>query len=89
MARFPEFSKLIAMPREVTTAEMNQIAAVAKKHVEEIASFESKAWTDMLSHWHNSAGFSSSANSRAALLGQQEGWKALQSVEASRKLAAL
>ena len=89
MARFPEFSKLLAMPREITLAEMSTITAFAKKLVEEIASFETKAWGAMLSHWENSAGFSYSANTRAALLGQQEGWKALQTVETSRKLAAL
>lgn len=89
VARFPETSKLIAMPREITPDEMNRIVKVAKQHVDEISSFEWQIWNDMLAPWQNSAAFSYSATTHAALLAQQEGWKGLQSVEATRKLANL
>lgn len=75
------------MPREISDEEMGRIVKVAKKHVDEISAFEWHAWNNMLAPWQNSAAFSYSATTYASLMGQQEGWKGLQSVEASRKLA--
>lgn len=89
VARFPETSKLVAMPREITDEEMTRIVKVARQHVDEISAFEWHAWNNMLAPWQNSAAFSYSATTYAAGLGQKEGWKGLQSVEASRKMANL
>lgn len=89
VARFPESSKLTAMPREITSDEMSRIVKVARQHVEDVSAFEWRVWNDMLAPWQNSAAFSYSATTHVTLLGQQEGWKGLQSVEASRKLANL
>lgn len=75
------------MPREITKDEMGRIVTIAKKHVDEISAFEWNTWSNMLAPWQNSAAFSYSATTYASLLGQQEGWKGLQSVEASRKIA--
>lgn len=77
------------MPREITDEEMARVVKVARQHVEEISSFEWHAWNNMLAPWQNSAAYSYSATTYASLLGQKEGWKGLQSVEASRKLASL
>uniref|UniRef100_A0A0P5PNQ9 Chorion peroxidase n=1 Tax=Daphnia magna TaxID=35525 RepID=A0A0P5PNQ9_9CRUS len=89
VARFPESSKLTAMPRDITKEEMTRAVTVARKHVEEISAFEWHAWSNMLAPWQNSAAYSYSATTYASLIGQQQGWKGLQSVEASRKLANL
>ena len=89
VARFPESSKLTAMPRDITDEEMGKAVTVARQHVDEISSFEWHAWTNMLAPWQNSAAYSYSATTYVALQGQKEGWKGLQSVEASMKLANL
>jgi hypothetical protein len=72
-----------------TKEEMTRAVTIARKHVEEISAFEWHAWTNMLAPWQNSAAYSYSATTYASLVGQQQGWKGLQSVEASRKLANL
>lgn len=75
------------MPREITAEEMERIVKIAKMHVDEISAFEWHTWNNMLAPWQNSAAFSYSATTYASLLGQQEGWRGLTSVEASRKIA--
>lgn len=77
------------MPRDITKEEMTRAVTVARKHVEEISAFEWHAWSNMLAPWQNSAAYSYSATTYASLIGQEQGWKGLQSVEASRKLANL
>lgn len=89
VARFPEFSKLTAMPRDISDEEMKRIVTVARQHVDDISAFEWRVWSDMLAPWINSAAYSYSATTYAAQLAQKEGWKGLQAVEASRKLASL
>jgi hypothetical protein len=89
VARFPESSELTAMPRDITKDEMSRAVTVARQHVEEISAFEWHAGNNMLAPWQNSAAYSYSATYHlyASLIGQQEGWKGLQSLEASRNLA--
>lgn len=89
VARFPESSKLTAMPRDISAEEMERVVKIARQHVDEISAFEWHVWNNMLAPWQNSAAYSYSATTYVALIGQQEGWKGLQSVEASRKLANL
>lgn len=89
VARFPDFSKLTAMPRDIGEDEMKRIVHVARKHVDEISSFEWRSWSDMVAPWINSAAYSYSATTFASQISQQEGWKGLQAVEASRKLASV
>jgi hypothetical protein len=57
VARFPESSKLTAMPRDITKEEMTRAVTIARKHVEEISAF---------------AAYSYSATTYASLVGQQQ-----------------
>ena len=75
MARFPEVSKLTAMPRDIGPEEMTRIVKTARQHVDEVAGFEWRAWTDMVAPWLNSAAYSYSASTAAAQMAQKEGWK--------------
>ena len=89
VARFPEVSRLSALPRDVTDEEMDQIINVAKRHINDITSNVRKTWDDMLGPWTNSAPFSYSASTRSLSSGVVQGLKGLQSVETSRRIANL
>ena len=89
VARFPDFAKLSAMPYDVTSYEMQKITDESAKYSVDIASYEKNEWDAMLAPWESSAAFSYSATTFAQRLAQQEGWKGLQSVESTRKLASM
>jgi len=89
VARFPDFAKLSAMPYDVSSYEMQKITDESAKYIVDIASYEKTEWDAMLAPWESSAAFSYSATTYAQRLAQQEGWKGLQSVESTRKLASM
>ena len=75
------------MPQDISPELMEAIITESLKLVAKYSLFEWQTWGEMTEAWKHSAAYSYSVTTHAAQLAQEEGWKGLQSVEVTRKLA--